>query len=411
MVYHSVTFVELNRQPFMNIKILHLLSNWKWTECSEPSVDLALAQSLLGADVLFACGQISNDQTSNDQTSNKQRSDVKHYAVKKGLKNIISLNLPKHFSLFSLRRDLKKLRELIDEFKPDIIHCHMANAHILAGIARGKESFPYILRSCYDFHAPENSFRTKFLYKQRTDGFIIIDETIRDDLVEYSGISPDNILVAEPGIDLNRFSPRKELHKARKEFGLKNEHFVIGVVSRIRQSRRIDIPLGAVRLLAEKFPKLRFFLVGRGRDGALQEVVLQPAQEMGILNKVVLPGYCRGERLAAAYHAMDVLVYPVPGTDKTCRTVREAMASGLPVIAPETGFLPKLIDDRITGRLMKPTAESLADILSELIADPTGLKQMADMAYKTAQHRFSTALQAENVLSFYNKIIKNKAAS
>ncbi len=284
----------------------------------------------------------------------------------------------------------------------------MANAHLLAGIARGKESPPYISRSCYDFYAPEKDFRTKFLYKRRTDGFIIIDETVRDDLVEYSGISLDNILVAEPGIDLVRFSPGQEAPSTREDFGLNQDHFVMGVVSRIRQSRRIDIPLGAVKLLAEKFPKLRLFLIGHGRDGALQEVVLQPAEEMGILNKVVLPGYCRGERLVAAYHAMDVLVYPVPGTDKTCRTVREAMASGLPVIAPETGFLPKLIDDRITGRLMEPNSESLANILSEMIEDPGGLKQMADMAYKTAQQRFSTALQAENVLAFYNKIIKNK---
>ena len=122
----------------------------------------------------------------------------------------------------------------------------------------------------------------------------------------------------------------------------------------------------------------------------------------------MLPGYCRGERLVSAYHAMDVLVYPVPDTDKTCRTVREAMASSLPVIAAETGFLPKFIDDRITGRFMKPDSESLSDIISEMIEVQGELKQMADMAYKTAQQRFSTALQAEKVLASYNKIIKNK---
>ena len=38
------------------MKVLHLLSNWKWTERSEPAVDLAVAQSKLGAEIRFVCG-------------------------------------------------------------------------------------------------------------------------------------------------------------------------------------------------------------------------------------------------------------------------------------------------------------------------------------------------------------------
>jgi glycosyltransferase involved in cell wall biosynthesis len=208
-------------------------------------------------------------------------------------------------------------------------------------------------------------------------------------------------MVAEPGIDLHRFSPDRELTDNRESFGLANGAFVVGVVSRIRESRRIDIALAAVKALAPKYPQLQMLLVGRGREGAVKRIVANPVREMGITDRVILPGYCRGDRLVAAYRAMDVLLYPIPGTDKSCRTVREAMAAGTPVIAPRMGFLAELIEDTHNGRFMEFSAESAAHILSELIAHPDQLDQMKRNALQTSIKRFSRSRQAEKVLSFY----------
>jgi len=44
---------------------------------------------------------------------------------------------------------------------------------------------------------------------------------------------------------------------------------------------------------------------------------IRRSRQMGIADRVILSGYCRYDRLVAAYRAMDVLVYPVPGTDKS----------------------------------------------------------------------------------------------
>jgi glycosyltransferase involved in cell wall biosynthesis len=111
----------------------------------------------------------------------------------------------------------------------------------------------------------------------------------------------------------------------------------------------------------------------------------------------------------AAYRAMDVLVYPIPGSDKSCRTVREAMAAGVPVIAPEVGFLPELIQDHSTGRLMALAWESLAKILEELILDKAQLSEMGQRSLQTAIRRFSPILQAEKTLDFYHKLLLNTA--
>ncbi|MGD8523124.1 MAG: glycosyltransferase family 4 protein [Desulfobacterales bacterium] len=381
-----------------DMKVLHLLSNWKWTERSEPAADLAIAQSKLGADIRFICGR----------SPIPSAEDVAFHANLKGLESVDVLELPKHFQIRSAWRDFRKLRNIVRDFGPDIIHCHLVNAHLLAYLARGLSPLPLIIRSSYDPEGPATNLKAKFLHRYGTDGLVVINQKAKDCAVKNLGFASDAIQVAEPGIDLHRFSPNRELTANRKSFGLAEGSFVVGVVSRIRESRRIDIALAAVKALADKYPQLQMLLVGRGREGAVESVVANPVREMGIANRVILSGYCRGDRLVAAYRAMDVLIYPIPGTDKSCRTVREAMAAGTPVIAPRIGFLTELIDDGYNGRFMEFSAESAAHILSELITDADQLDQLKQNALQTSIKRFSRSHHGKKVLSFYKRRMRGE---
>jgi glycosyltransferase involved in cell wall biosynthesis len=253
--------------------------------------------------------------------------------------------------------------------------------------------------------APPRDLRSRLMYKFGTDGMVVINERSRQRAVACHGITFETDQVAEPGIDLDRFSPQRKISEDRHSFGLKHNSFVVGIVSRIRESRRLDIPLKAIHALANAHPQLQVLLVGRGREGAMEMVVEKPAREMDILDRIVMAGYCEGDRLVAAYRAMDVLVYASPGSDKSCRTVREAMAAGIPVIAADIGFLPELIEDNATGRLLDLSWESLAKILEELIQDEIKVREMGHSSLKTAILRFSTLLQAERTLNFYQKLL------
>jgi len=384
----------------MAIRILHLLSNWKWTERSEPAVELAIAQQPLGANVCFVC----------DRSPTNTSKAVAPYAAARGVKSIVELHLPKHFCLSSIYSDVSRLRNFIQHFNPHIMHYHMSNAHLLGSLATMPARAFQRVRSCYDPSGPKRDLRSRFLYGHHTDGLVVIGQKAKARASKVYEFSDDRLLAAEPGVNLNRFTPGQKLPPVGKDFALGHENFVIGLVTRIRQSRRIDVALGAVHLLSERFPNLRLLIVGRGRKGAKEEVVDGPARALGITDKVILPGYCEGDRLVAAYRAMDVLVYPMPGTDKTCRTVREALASGVPVIAPKIGFLPELLEDGINGRLIELSAQGLAGTLGELIKNPERLGQMAANATEGAKERFSTHRQARKVLAFYEKLLSGSTS-
>jgi glycosyltransferase involved in cell wall biosynthesis len=383
----------------VNLKILHLLSNWKWTEISEPAVDLALAQRKLGAEIEFVCGRGPADRS-------ERRVD--YNARLKKLASIHVLEMPKHFRVLSACKDCSNLRPMLKRFQPDVIHCHKSNAHLMGFLSRGLSKPPVIVRSCYDPEGPPRDFRSRLLYKFGTEGMVVITSKSKQKAIACNGLTPEIVEVIEPGIDLDRFSPQRKVSEDPHGFGLKPDAFVVGVVSRIRNSRRFDIPLQAIQALAKAHPQLQMLLVGRGREGAVERVVEKPAREMEISDRIVLAGYCRGDRLVAAYRAMDVLVYTSPGSDASCRTVREAMAAGIPVIAPGIGFLTELIEDHVTGRLMDLSWESLANILRELIREEVKLRAMGHSSLKTAILRFSPTLQAERTLNFYQKLLKRK---
>jgi glycosyltransferase involved in cell wall biosynthesis len=380
----------------VNLKVLHLLSNWKWTEISEPAVDLALAQKKLGAEIEFVCGRGPADRS-------KRRVD--YNARLKKLDSIHVLEMPKHFRLLSAVRDCMNLRTMLKRFQPDVIHCHKSNAHLMGALGRGVSKSAVIVRSCYDPAGPQHDFRSRLLYGYGTDGMAAISENCRQTAIDRTGLPSDAVQVIEPGIDLDRFSPQRLLSEDQDSFGIKPDSFVVGVVSRIRESRRFDIALKAIHALARFQPRLRMLLVGRGREGAVETVVEKPARQMGIFDRIVLAGYCEGDRLVAAYRAMNVLVYTRPGSDQSCRTVRESMAAGTPVIAPGIGFLPELIEDHVSGRLMDLSGESLAKILQELIHNDVELREMGQRALETSIRRFSPLLQAERTLNFYQTLL------
>jgi glycosyltransferase involved in cell wall biosynthesis len=382
----------------MNLKILHLLSNWKWTEISEPAVELALAQAQLNATIEFVCGR---------DPVKGSKFGVEYHAGLKGLKKIHVLNMPKHLRIAPAFSDFMSLRPVLKRLQPDVLHCHNSNAHLLGLLIRGTTKPPIIVYSCYDPQGLPSKKRSRFLYRFGTDGLVVINEKSRQVAMSNYAFTSDMVQIAEPGIDLIRFSPRRKINEDINGFGLKPGSFVIGAVTRIRGSRRLDIPIKAICALANDYPQLQMLLVGRGNRSAIEEIVEKPAQELKISDRIVRAGYCEGDRLVAAYRAMDVLVYPNPGTDKSCRTVREAMAAGVPVIASRIGFLPELIPDRIAGRLMDGSWQSLAKIIKEYIEDQETLREMGRRSLETAEKRFSPLLQAERTLNFYAKLLKS----
>lgn len=376
------------------MRILHLLSNNKWTERAEPVVNLVGAQAGLGCTTTFVCGRWTLDFSSEHSVAQRARS--------RGLETVV-LEMNKHFRIGGARHDIPRLRQLVREKQVDIMHVHMDNAHLLAALAlRGQKQSPIIIRSSYEVAGPARGIRSSFLNRCRIAGMIVIGTQAHRTVQKRFGLSPHQVVAIEPGIDVDFFDPDRAVPNVRIEHGFEPYHFVVGVVSRIRPDRRLDIPIDAVHALSERVPNLRLLVIGRG------ESVSQVQERIGSLSlngKVVLAGYRSGEDLVSAFRAMDVLAYPVPGTDQSCRTIREAMAAGVPVIGSRTGFVPSLVDDGVTGQLVEQSASGFAKAIAQLHDDRDQLLQMRSRCLREARQRFSLELQAQRTIDFYKSML------
>lgn len=377
------------------MNILHLLSNRKWTERAEPAVNLALAQRALGHTVLFACGRWTLPE-------GEERSVAAH-AEKKGLQPVI-LELPKHFRLSAVLKDVPAIRHLVKEHGIAILHAHMENAHLLAALAlRGASTTVRLIKQSYDAGGPPRGWRSSILHRRYTDGLMVLSEAARETAMSVFRLPAERVAVIEPGIDLDFFSPSGSRNEARRSLGISPDHFVAGMVTRIRSDRRPDLLVQALARLALSFPELRVLLVGRGEAAGEMAGM---ARTLGVDARLTMPGYLSGPGLRQAYEAMDILVYPVPGTDQSCRTVREAMAMGLPVIAGRHGFLPQLVEEKVTGWFMAESAESLAAVMESLYRRAAEVRALRPAVRRRAEVRFSLPLQAERSIEFYRNVIE-----
>lgn len=376
--------------------MLHLFANWKWTGPAEPAVALGASLAARGHDVHFACGREVGTLPN----------EVANEAVARGLTLVPGLHLGKHRHPIYDPLDRRALRAILKKLKPRLIHCHLPNDQRIAAGASAGLGIP-IIRSLHDGDPPpvDKDHRVQF---GGAAGVIAISDRMRDAVISRFGVAPESCISVDPAVDLRRFNPKsKGLTDLRPEYGLGKDDFVVGIVARMQKHRRFEIFFEALTKAAAEVPSLKILLVGRGTW--MEEVAVKPAARRELVGKAIFTGYRRGAEYVATLACMSAKVYLTPGSDGSCRAVREAMAMGVPIVAARRGHLVDLVEDGVTGLLVDDDADQLAAALIRLAKDPAERARMADASAKKAQRRFGLPGQAKSVEAFYERVLASHA--
>lgn len=190
------------------------------------------------------------------------------------------------------------------------------------------------------------------------------------------------------GVDLQRFSPAHRDPALRERLAPRGE-LVVGYVGRLAAEKQVGL-LGAL----DGVPGIRVVVVGDGPQ--------RPHLERDLPRATFL-GHLGGAELAAAYASLDVFVHT--GTHETfCQAAQEALASGVPVVAPAAGGLPDLVAPGRTGRLYEPgSAPALRAAVGRVATDPEGRAAMARRARPSVAGR-SWAVLGDDLLRHYREV-------
>ena len=289
------------------------------------------------------------------------------------------------------RHATRVLRELV-VFQPDVIHITGINDLSIIGVYLGwKMQIPVIgswhtnvhefagrrLAKMFDFLPRAlNSKIAAFAERRILDGttlFYKIPKVLlapNQELIDLlSKRTGRRALLMSRGVDTDFFSPAKRT--------VSDGVFRIGFVGRLRPEKNVGLLAELERkLIAEGKTNYEFLIVGEGSEREFLEKNMR---------SVRVTGFLEGEKLAEAYAAMDVFVFPSE-TETFGNVVQEAHAAGVPAIVTDEGGPKFIVRHNETGFIAKNVEEFAAYTL-DLMNDAGKLARMKQQARQFALSR------------------------
>jgi len=180
---------------------------------------------------------------------------------------------------------------------------------------------------------------------------LTVSEYSRHRLLEWSGVSPEKVVVVGNGVD-PAFSPHGPVHQPGYPYVL--------YMRNTKQHKNVPMLLKAFAQL--QHPEVRLMLSGKPDDDTRHL-----ALRLGILDRVVFAGRIPEEKLPAYYRGAAVVTMPSLYEGFGLPAL-EGMASGIPVVVSATTSLPEVVGE--AGVLVDPvSAESIAAGLQQALSD------------------------------------------
>jgi glycosyltransferase involved in cell wall biosynthesis len=180
------------------------------------------------------------------------------------------------------------------------------------------------------------------------------------------------------------------------------QQIVFGYVGRLIPEKGIDWLLKSWKL-ARLPDQARLVFVGQGP----MESLIRAAATIDA--RIRLIGPVRFEQIPTVMASLDALVLPSLTTRDWCeqygRVITEAMASGVPVIASDSGAIPEVVGD--AGIIVKEGSYGgLASTLNRTYLDPAMRIKLGKAGLGRAKLAFSPAVHAERMLAFWQTVTK-----
>ena len=293
------------------------------------------------------------------------------------IKHVPSISMKK---LIPMAVPKKYLEPLLEGFAPDVIHLAspIFLGHYVARIAR-KAGIPTVsvyqtdiagFARHYGLTIAHNTLK-KWVSRihQASDITLAPSKWACRDL-EQSGVK--NVRLWKRGVDLVNFTPARRDESLRSNIAGSKEKLIVGYVGRIANEKRID----DLKILDQQ-KDIQLVIVGDGPAAPRIKKELPGARFVG---------YQSGTELARYVASFDIFVHT--GKHETfCQGIQEALASGVPVIGPDTGGPVDLIEHGITGLLIDTAdAHELLEAVATL-RNHSSFDLMQLAARKSVEHR------------------------
>jgi glycosyltransferase involved in cell wall biosynthesis len=317
--------------------------------------------------------------------------------------------------------DTKAFRDiyrLIAEFKPAIVHTHMAKAGAVGRLATllynrtaGRHA-PARAVHTYHGHVLEGYFspaKTQlFIQIERglaraTDRIVAISPRIRAELLDKHRIGrPDTYRVVPLGFDLSGLAAIDEAARARARNALQISEgaVVVTTVGRLTAIKNHALFLEASARISRANPAAIFLIAG---DGELRRALEAAALSLGIAGRVRFLGWRRD--LDTVYGATDVFML-TSRNEGTPVALIESLAAGVPVVSTDVGGVGDVVASDQFGFVAPPgDPDALAAAVSLLLPDPGRRSVMGKLGRTSIMERYGIDRLLDDIETLYRELL------
>jgi glycosyltransferase involved in cell wall biosynthesis len=315
-----------------------------------------------------------------------------------------------------------RLRKIIEEFKPDIVHTHAAKAGAVGRLAAIHSGVKVIVHTFHGhvFHSYFSPVKTRMFLEierylaMRTTKIVVLSEIQRDELVNTFKVAPASKFHIVPlGFDLVKFQTDKEQKRRafREQYNVADDEIAIGIVGRLVPIKNHRLFINAVKLVAAQTTrKMRVFIIG---DGELRSELEKQTAEAGLFNTTTKTGIVTFtswiKDIDVSNAGMDIIAL-TSNNEGTPVSLIEAQASGKPIVSTNVGGIENVVKPGKTA-LLSPAGdvEGFAENLLKVVQNEELRMQMAEHGPAFVNEIFSYNRLCSDMGALYKALLAQQA--
>jgi glycosyltransferase involved in cell wall biosynthesis len=378
------------------VRILHVIARLNLGGAALAVLELAAEQQRRGHEVLVVAGQLAPGEESMEST-----------AVELGVPHLHVPELQRELSPRADAAVVRRLRSLLRDRRPDVLHTHTSKAGAtgrVAALMAGKGRPQVVVHQFHghvltEYFTPNRQRVFRLLERGlalASDALIAVSDEVKDDLVRLGIARPEKIRVVQYGFDLDRrtaVGPGAG-EALRERLAVRRDAFVVAWAGRLTAIKR---PLDLVRVVAGVDDAV-LLLAG---DGELRGELEREAASLDVSHRVHLLGYVT--EIAPIYAAADAFLL-TSANEGTPVVAIEALAARVPVVATDAGGTRTVVDDGATG-ILAPVGD--VDALTagvHRMKDPDLRRTFGAEGARRMRERFSTTRMTDDVQRLYDEL-------
>ncbi|NLS96902.1 MAG: glycosyltransferase family 4 protein [Planctomycetaceae bacterium] len=309
-------------------------------------------------------------------------------------------------------RSYRRLKRILRDFQPDVVHTHSAKGGLLGRAAARAVGVPAIIHGVHGapFHPYQSAAAREFFRvcerwaASKCDAFVSVADAMTDLMVDAKVAPREKFTTVYSGMEVEPLlEAGRHRDRVRQELGYGPEHVVVGKIARLFHLKGHEYVIEAARRVVEANPHVRFLFIG---DGILTERHLERIRAAKLEDYFQLTGLVPPERIPELIGAMDVVVH-TSLREGLARVLPQGLIAGRPVVSYDVDGAREVVINGETGCLLPPKSiDPLADALIELAGDETLRRRLGEEGRRRFTEQFRHEVMTRQLRELYEQVLR-----